>query len=177
MNPQRPDRRTQEVEEAYAQHGESLFRFALRLCGNRDDAEDVVVEAFVQAHRSWDAFRGNGSRRAWLYGIAVNRFRMGRRRRRNAPEPLRDDIPQTGPDAMELIALETEIARLPPKRREAFLLVKGEGLAAREAAEALGRPLGTILYEVHRAVHALRAALGEGPDNAPAPALLCEVEP
>ena len=73
---------------------------------------------------------------------------------------------------MELIALESEIAKLPERRRAAFLLVKAEGLTAREAAEALGRPVGTILYEVHRALLALRDALGEGP----APSLLCEVE-
>ena len=171
MNPHEPDPSAQEVEEAYAEHGDALFRFALRLLGCRDDAEDLVVETFVHAHRRWDAFRGKGSRRAWLYGIAVNRARMARRRARPT-EALTDAIPQTGPDAMDLIALKDGIASLPPKRREAFLLVKGEGLTAREAAEALGRPVGTVLYEVHRAVQSLRIALGEGPLTN----LLCEAE-
>ena len=74
---------------------------------------------------------------------------------------------------MDIVALEREIANLPPKQRAAFLLVKGEGLTAREAADALGMPLGTVLYEVHRAVHALRRALGE----TPTPTLLWEAEP
>ena len=171
MNPHPADPNAQAVERAYAEHGDGLFRFALRLCGNRDDAEDVVVETFAHAYRDWDAFRGVGSRRAWLCGIAANRYRTGRRRNRHATESLPESLPHAGPDAMNLIALETEIAKLPPRRREAFLLVKAEGLTAREAAEALGRPVGTILFEVHRAVHALRAALGEGPRR------LCEVEP
>ena len=63
---------------------------------------------------------------------------------------------------MELIALEREIASLAPKQRESFLLVKGAGLSAREAADSLGRPLGTVLYEVYRATHTLRQALGDG---------------
>ncbi|RYG37948.1 RNA polymerase sigma factor [bacterium] len=167
-----PDRTAHAVEEAYAEHGAALFRFALRLCGHRDDAEDIVVETFTHAYRQWDAFQGKGERRAWLYGIAVNRFRMSRRRSRHSLETLSADTPFRGPDPMDIVTLETEIARLPTKQREAFLLVKGEGLTAREAAEALGWPLGTVLYEVHRAVHALRRALGE--DSAPI--LLCEVE-
>ena len=173
MKPYGLDRSSLEVEEAYAEHGDAIFRFALRLCGCRDDAEDVVVETFTHAYRQWSGFRGTGSRRAWLYGIAVNRFRMSRRRKRPDFEPLTDDLPQTGPNAMDIIALETEIANLPSRQRESFLLVKSEGLTAREAAEALGRPLGTVLYEVHRAVKALRTALGDGP----VPTLLCEVEP
>lgn len=172
MNPHGPDRGAQGVEEAYAEYGDALFRFALRLCGHRDDAEDLVVETFVEAHRRWGTFRGIGSRRAWLYGIAANRARMARRRARPT-EPLSDGIPQSGPDATDRLVLEEAIARLPPKRRAAFLLVKAEGLTAREAAEALGRPLGTVLYEVHRAVHELRTALGEEP----LPTLLAEAKP
>ncbi|RYG28240.1 RNA polymerase sigma factor, partial [bacterium] len=76
MNHDGPDRIALAVEEAYADHGEALFRFALRLCGSRDDAEDVVVETFAHAYRQWDAFSGKGTRRSWLYGIAINRFRM-----------------------------------------------------------------------------------------------------
>ncbi|RYG49099.1 RNA polymerase sigma factor [bacterium] len=168
-----PDRIAQAIEEAYAEHGAALFRFAQRLCGHREDAEDIVVETFAHAYRQWDAFQGKGERRSWLYGIAVNRFRMSRRRSRFLLEPLDADMPHRGPDPMDIVTLEREIALLPPKQREAFLLVKGEGLTARETAEALGRPLGTVLYDVHRAVHALRRALGEGP----VPILMCEVEP
>jgi len=172
MNPQSPDARSQEIEEAYAEHGTSVFRFAMRLCGNRDDAEDVVVETFAHAYHRWDSFNGTGTRKTWLFGIAANRARMAHRRKR-VTEPLDENLPHPGQNPMELIALEKELARLSPRQREAFLLVKGEGLTAREAAETLGRPVGTILYEVHRAVHRLRRALGEGPISTP----LLEAEP
>lgn len=172
MNSPDSDQIAVEVEKAYASYGQAIFRFALRLTGHRDDAEDIVVETFAHAYRQWAAFRGKGSRKAWLFGIAINRFRMGRRRARPSTEPLRDEALHPGLDAMELIALQMEIAKLPPKQREAFLLVKGEGLTAREAAEALGRPIGTVLSEIFYAVRALRGALSE----TSAPSIACEAE-
>jgi RNA polymerase sigma factor (sigma-70 family) len=164
------DQNVQQVEEAYANYGNALFSFALRLTGHREDAEDIVVETFAHAYRQWGAFRGAGSRRTWLFGIAINRFRMSKRRERPITESLDDEILQSQPHAVDIIALEMEILSLPTKQREAFLLVKDEGLTAREAAEILSRPVGTILYDVHRAVKALRKAL----DVSPVPPSPCE---
>jgi RNA polymerase sigma-70 factor (ECF subfamily) len=171
------DRHTEilaELERAYSEWGGGILRFATRLCGNREDAEDVVVETFTHAYQQWDGFRGNGSRRSWLYGIAVNRCRMSKRRRRFEIEPLRDDLPSSSPGTIDRIALQQAIAVLPRSQRESFLLVKSEGLTAREAAEILGRPIGTVLYEVHQAVRSLREALqGKADDRQPS-SRLCE---
>lgn len=178
MNPERSNRQSEtlaEVEAAYSEWSGALSRFLMRLCGNRDDAEDLLVETFTEAYRQWGAFRGTGSRRNWLYGIAANRVRMSRRKSHLAPAPLDEEIPHPGSSPIDVIALRQEIAKLPLARREAFLLVKGEGVTAREAAEILGRPIGTVLYDVHRAVHTLRGAL-EGLDPKGA-VFACEVEP
>jgi len=167
----------EEVETAYSEWGGSLLRFSTRLCGNRDDAEEVVVDTFTEAFRTWDSFRGTGSRRGWLYGIAANRCRMTLRRRRPTPEPLHDEVPAQATDILDRIALEQAIGLLPLSQREAFLLVKSEGLTSREAADLLGRPIGTILYEVFTAVRSLRSALTvKEVDFNPQPRL-CEAEP
>jgi len=173
MNTDKADRQNQaleQVETAYAEWGSGLFRFALRMSGNRDDAEDIVVETFTNAYHQWHTFKGTGSRRTWLYGIAVNCFRMARRKQRLTLVSLDENMSVPRSQSVDIISLQQEIDRLPLKQREAFLLVKSEGLTAREAAEVLNRPLGTVLYEVHRAMHALRDGLrGEEVDCGPIP--------
>ena len=167
-----------EIEKAYAQWGKHLMRFAYRLCGNRDDAEDLVVETFTHALRSQDRLRNRDLMRSWLYGIAVNRYRSSRRKQKNRPEPLSEDMPVHGVDLLEQAALHEAIAALPLSQREAFLLVKSEGLTHREAAEALGKPLGTVLSEVHTAVKAIqRAMVGECSGYEAKKTRLCEAEP
>ena len=162
MNTDKADRQNQaleQVETVYAEWGCGLFRFALRISGNRDDAEDIVVETFTNAYHQWHTFKGLGSRRTWLYGIAMNCFRMARRKQRLTLVTLDENMATPRSRSVDTISLQQEIDKLPLRHREAFLLVKSEGLTAREAAEVLHRPLGTVLYEVHRAVHALRNGL------------------
>jgi RNA polymerase sigma-70 factor (ECF subfamily) len=166
-----------QVEQAYSEWGGCLLRFATRLCDSREDAEDIVIETFIHAYRNWDTFREMGSRKSWLYGIAVNRHRMHRRKRRLNVERLHEDMPAKGADILDQIALDRALGKLPASQREAFLLVKSEGLTAREAGEVLGRPLGTILYEVHQAVHFIRAALEGNECEQKARTRLCGVEP
>jgi RNA polymerase sigma-70 factor (ECF subfamily) len=167
--------RLAELEVAYSEWSGALLRFTIRRCGNRDDAEDVLVETYTEAYRNWDAFKGTGTRKNWLYGIAANRARMSRRKKRLDLTPLNDEILYAGSDTVDAIALSQEIARLPLNQRESFLLVKGEGITAREAAEILGRPIGTVLYDVYRAVHTLRGLLGGRDLNGSS--LPCQVEP
>jgi RNA polymerase sigma-70 factor (ECF subfamily) len=152
---------TDQIEKAYSEWSQPLSRFALRLAANREDAEDIVVETFVEAYRHWSDFKGSGSRQSWLYGIAINRHRMMRRKVKFGSVPLKDELHSTRHDGTQMIAIEQEIAKLPIKQREAFLLVKSEGLTAREAAIVLRRPMGTVLFEVHQATKALRNALAD----------------
>jgi RNA polymerase sigma-70 factor, ECF subfamily len=166
-----------QIEAAYSQWGDSLLRFASRLCGNRDDAEDIVVETFAHAYRKWDTFRGTGTRLSWLYGIAVNRHRMSRRKQRLNTESISDDMPAAATNMLDRIVVEQTITRLPLVQREAFLLVKSEGLTSKEAAEILGRPLGTILYEIFQAVRSIRRELLGRESDPQVVSRLCEVEP
>ena len=63
---------TPEFAEAYQTHSREIYYLALRLLGNSGQAEDATHDVFLRAYRKWGAFRGEASRRTWLYRIAIN---------------------------------------------------------------------------------------------------------
>ena len=152
----------------YDAYADRVYRFCLRLCNGREaDAEDLAQEVFVAAHAGLDRFEGRSSVATWLYRIAVYRWRRMRdSRAREVAVVSLEDGPETGSTqndparaGLARISLERALASLAPDLREAFLLVKAEGLTYREAAEVLGIPQGTIQSRVHDAVLRLRSAL------------------
>jgi RNA polymerase sigma-70 factor, ECF subfamily len=165
-----------QVEVAYAEFGGAILRFVTRFYGNRDDAEDIVVETFVRAFQSWNEYHGTGSRRAWLFGIAHNATRMARRRRPKAEIQIPDEIEVPQANVLEWIAIQQAVNELPVKQKESFLLVKGEGLTAKEAAEVLNRPIGSVLSEIFHAIRFLRAKLSEKEPAGSRSTKICEVE-
>jgi RNA polymerase sigma-70 factor, ECF subfamily len=167
--------RTQ-IEAAYAEFGGAILRFATRLCGNRDDAEDIVVETFIRAFQNWNEYQGTGSRRAWLFGIAHNATRMARRRRSRTELQIPVEIEAPQGNVIEWIAIQQAVNELPVKQKESFLLVKGEGLTAKEAAEVLNRPIGSVLSEIFHAIRFLRAKLSEREPAGSRSTKICEVE-
>ena len=167
--------RTQ-IETAYAEFGSAIFRYAVRLCGNRDDAEDIVVETFVSAFQNWNEFKGKGPRRAWLFGIAHNAYRMARRRQKRTFERIPEEIEAPNGNSLEWIAIQQAVSELSLNQKEAFLLVKGEGFTAKEASEALSRPIGTICSDVFHATRNLRVELSGAVQANTRPTKICEVE-
>ena len=162
-----------------ADHQDRLFTIALRLLGDRRDAEEVAQDALVRAYR---AMRGYPRERVaelrlrpWLASIAVNLARNRRRRLddRRPPgslEPMLDagfDLPADGrrgpaPTAERREAkleLAAALLTLTPAVRSAIVLRHVDGLSVAETAEALGRPQGTVKAQVHRGLRELRAAL------------------
>jgi RNA polymerase sigma-70 factor (ECF subfamily) len=162
-----------------ADHQDRLYTIALRLLGDRRDAEEVAQDALVRAFR---AMRGYPSERIaglrlrpWLASIAVNLARNRRRRvdDRRPPgslEPMLDagfDVPADGRSAPAATADRRETKRelaealltLTPAVRAAVVLRHVDGLSVAETAEALGRPEGTIKAQVFRGLRELRAAL------------------
>src|SRR5689334_21960850 len=102
-------------------HRDRVYTIALRICGNRDDAEDVLQETFISAYRALSRFRGGAQLSTWLYRIAVNKSYdlIGRRR----PQTTLDDVaePATRADEFEASSQRTAIAQaleaLPPEFR------------------------------------------------------------
>lgn len=175
-------------------HGGLLYAVALRACGDRADAEDVVQETLLQAFRSWHGFRGESSEKTWLFTIAGRM--CGRRRRRRAGEPARIAsldaplpfgdpriavIPSEQEDALQIRIrrearerVEAEIATLPEEFRVPLVLKEIVGLSGPEVAAILGLAEATVRTRVHRARLKLRAAvdrvLPRGASDAPPPA-------
>lgn len=134
------------------------------------DRDDLFQQVFEKVHRASLRELPDGAVRPWLFAIAANTVRDAYRRAKvrsiveldeapGAAEPSRD----AGPDelaerAQELSFLDREIAKLPIEQREALLLCAVEGLAAKDAAEALQVPVNTIKTRVRRARLALAAA-------------------
>jgi len=150
--------------EFYRQHGDRIYRFCFRLSGSVSDAEDLTQEVFLAAFQGQERFRGRSSVQTWLYQIALNCWRHSRRRPQLDTAAL-EDAAQAGPDleqsVTDSLALTCALAALPPDLREAFLLVRAEGLTYREAAQVLDAPQGTVQWRVHEASRRLRVLLAE----------------
>lgn len=152
----------------FQKYGDRIYRFCYRLCGSASDAEDLTQEVFLAAFQGMERFEGRSSVPTWLYRIALNCWRHSRRAPRLDTVPV-EDAPQTGPGVEQAVtdsvSLTCALAVLPPDLREAFLLVKAEGLTYREAAQALNIPQGTVQWQVHTASRRLRALLTEEGDD------------
>lgn len=171
-------------ERLVAAYQDRLFAFALRFCGNREDAEEVAQDAFVRAYRALRGYPAERVRslatRAWLYqivlNVARNRFRRKRHRTVSLDAAARaahgeDAAPFDPPDRAEerpdsrfeqkrnRADIATLVAGLPPRYREPLILRYVEGLPIAEVAAVLKQPLGTAKSNVHRAVNALRDSL------------------
>lgn len=139
-----------------------LRAFAISLCGNSDRAADLVQETLSRAWARIDTYRP-GSMVAWLITILRNVFYSEYRKRRREvadsdgihTESLVSAASQTG--AVELGELLRALAKLPPQKREALILVGAAGFSYDEAAKICGCAVGTIKSRVNRA----RATLAE----------------
>ncbi|HEU4920269.1 MAG TPA: sigma-70 family RNA polymerase sigma factor [Candidatus Limnocylindrales bacterium] len=149
-------------------HADRLFSIALRVLGNRADAEEAAQDAFVRAYRALEGYEPDRIRalrlRAWLATIVVNVCRNRTRVRRVATTQLAFE-PGAEPAADPLARRDLRdtwaalLARLPPAQRTAIVLRHVDGLSYAEMAEALGRPEGTLKAQVHRGLAALREAI------------------
>jgi RNA polymerase sigma-70 factor (ECF subfamily) len=157
-------------EELVMTYQHRVFGVALRMLGNRAEAEDVAQEAFVRAHRALGAFRGDAKLSTWLYSITsrlcLNRLASGERRmaRRGEDALLRLSDAGPRPDAaLERRELETAlgraIAELPEDRRIVVVLRDIEGLSYEEIAQVLELELGTVRSRLHRARAELKEKL------------------
>ena len=160
--------------EVYQQR---LYLFALRLTGRRDDAEDIVQEAFLRAYYALKGTPAYKIRtlnlRKWLYTITLNVFRNVTRK--SGLHVVSLDLPENssaldiadqalGPDKEAhwrewRHELESHIASLPEHYRMAITLSLFEELSYSEIAEMLQQPIGTVKANISRAKSLLRQLL------------------
>ncbi len=146
-----------------------LFQIAYSVLGDSADAEEVVQDAFVRAHRRFAGLRDPGKFRAWIsriaFRLALNRRRSrGRRLMRDtnwqATQPAASlDGARSSVDRIFLERVRGEMERLPEKLRAALLLSAVEGMDATEIASVLGIPAGTVRSRLYLARKQLLEAL------------------
>ena len=157
-------------EELYRAHSARLYSLLMRMVGAAEDAEDLLQDVFLQAHRKLDSFRGESSLGTWLYRLAVNQcldYLRGRQSKMTrVTESFEDEAVQEPaspapavPAAISRVDLERAIARLPEGCRLAFVLHDVEGFAHHEVAGLLGISEGTSKSQVHKARLKLRSML------------------
>jgi len=131
-------------------HEAAVRRFLLRLSGQV--ADDLAQEVFIQAWRLGSTWRGTGSYRSWLMGIAWTQFLAARRadQRRVARESSWER-PVVTADSTTLMDVQRALAELGERERAAALLCFGEGCSHSEAAAIMGLPLGTLKSVISRA--------------------------
>lgn len=145
-----------------------LWRFALRLAGDKHDAEDLVQRACVRALERQEQFQAGSSALSWMFSILhsvwLNEVRA-RRIRNSATMRWTEDLTEIVVDETavnpEMDALHRQVIgaveQLPDAQRTVMLLVAVEGMSYREVAEALEIPIGTVMSRLARA----RLTIGE----------------
>jgi RNA polymerase sigma-70 factor (ECF subfamily) len=162
-------------DELYRAGAPRVRGFLLRLCGNLALADDLLQETFLRVHRARGSFAVGAAALPWMLAIARNALRDHARRSQARPvthsaDPSGNDGAQgeAPPDgrgdevlvAQELLeVVRSVLEQLPALQREAFVLLRFEGLSVSEAAEVLGTTEGAVKVRAFRASEALRAAL------------------
>lgn len=163
--------------EAFAilvdRYSDRCARYAVRIVGNREDAEEAVQDALVRAYRALGDYEERDRFSAWLFRILINQCRSAAaraaRRERTFPD-VDADLPGAAPhdgviDSAERYAqrdrLERALAQLRPEQREAVVLRLGEELSYDEMAMVTGAGVSALKMRVARAVARLRELLTE----------------
>jgi RNA polymerase sigma-70 factor (ECF subfamily) len=160
--------------EAFARlvdrHYERCARIAVRILGNREDAEEAIQDAFLRAFKALDHYEEREQFSAWLTRILVNQCRtvLARSRRRDAL------FPDLDPQSMKFVVepetadgmwpdLERALAQLPAEQREAIVLKYADDLTYEEMSRITGAGESALKMRVQRAFGRLRALLQEVP--------------
>ncbi len=168
----------QAFEQLVKQYDRQVFRIAQHITQNREDAEDVVQDAFLKAYEKLEQFQGNSKFYTWLVRIAVNESLMRLRKRRTGRMVSIDEDVETEEGSMprdlaewrpdpEMMYGQSELAEilrktiqgLPPGFRVVFVLRDVEGLSTEETAETLGLSVPAVKSRLLRARLQLRERL------------------
>ena len=147
-----------------------MYAVALRMFGNKEDAEDCMQEAMIRIYRSIASFKAQSTFSTWVYRITMNTCLDELRRRKNKPSTSLDGLLDTGwspsdeRDTPEEHAVRAEartsiqqfIQELPEDMRSAIVLRDIQGLSYEDIAEALNTNVGTIKSRISRGREKLR---------------------
>lgn len=154
------------IRALYWEHAGPLLRYALRLTGDRQRAEDIVQETLLRAWMHPEAIAARPAR-PWLFAVAHNLAVDGGRARRARPAEVGQGALEglAAPDdidrALESWGVAEALGSLRPEHQAVLLETYYHGRSVAEAAEALGIPPGTVKSRAFYALRALKLALEE----------------
>ena len=172
---------TEDFEAGVLAQLDALYRTALRMTNNRQEAEDLVQETMLKAFRFSHSYQPGTNLRAWLFRIlntsAINRYR--KQAAHPTPSPLPDgeefylynqirdlsgqELNNGAEEEVLSKYLDEDVFKalndLPPNFRMAVVLADIEGLSYKEIAEALQIPIGTVMSRISRARRQLQQSL------------------
>ncbi len=154
------------VRAAYDAHGAELYRFCLRLLGDRGAAEDAVQETFVRAWRAADRYDpARASLRTWLFAIARNVVIDASRVRASRPPVAAQDGDHepTTQDAVDRVllacGLETALREISTDQRHAIMEIAYRGRTSADVARELGTSDSTVRSRLFYGLKALRTTM------------------
>lgn len=154
-------------DELIRRHSKRAYALAYRLLGHREDAEDLVQDAFIQALDRIDTFERGRPFAPWFFRILTNR---GLNARQSRALRTMSDVPEDAASALGSPAQDAErdelrtrlreaVAKLPERQRLIVQLFEIDGWTSAEIAASLGISDGTVRWHVHEARRTLRAEL------------------
>jgi RNA polymerase sigma-70 factor (ECF subfamily) len=153
-----------DLSELARLHYALVFRYAYRLCGSSEEAEDLTQQAFLTAHRRLEQLRDLNSAKSWLCAILRNTF-LTRVSAQRGPrmislhgywDPVQEQNPVADFDSNDL---QQVLSELPEEFRTPLILYYFEEFSYREIAEQMGVPIGTVMSRLARAKSHLRRRL------------------
>ena len=165
------------MEQIVSRYENRIFTFGLKMCGQLQDAEDIVQETFLNAFRYLDGFRQETKLRNWLFKIAASACIKKRRKKKCEPDHELSldafpgngdggapyDIPDRSNDPSDAVMggelkqiMDTAIQALPHKNRLVFNLRDIEGFSTKETADILDISVESAKTRLHRARRFLR---------------------
>ena len=151
-------------------HGSRLFGLTLKLCKNREDAEDLYQETWIKAYRFIDRYDSEREFAAWITGICVNTYRDMLRRQKwrflyaafqtnEEKDFAMSNIPAE--EHSDYTDIRNAVNSLPEKYRLVVILHYYNDLDVKKTAEVLKIPEGTVKYNLHKAREILKRSLGD----------------
>ena len=158
---------SQAFEALYRLHVGKIYGLCLRMTGNASEAEDCTQEAFIQAWKKLDKFRGESSFGTWMHKVAVNSVLGRMRKSRREQDRIRlvgeiDQQRESIGDSAGIQDLEQAINELPRGARHVFVLQAVYGYTHEETGDMLGIAAGTSKAQLHRAKRLLVQQLETG---------------
>ena len=169
-------------EEEALQLSDQVYRVARRLAGSREEAEDLVQQAYERAFRSWRQYTPGTNLRAWLLRIVTNlNIDRGRRQQRTPQttsldteagdyflyNKLEAQVPEENPDEERVLerlsqdSIVEALADVPHDFRDVIVLVDIGEFSYADAAQILDVPIGTVMSRLHRGRRILKKNLAD----------------